>query len=116
MLALGPSAKSKTSEIIDDDSKTAKELWDELARLHKMTSTQAILNLKQQIDSLLFHEKKDFSAHVNKFVAICDELASYGEEVDPKDISSKLICSLPSSFAALAMVTPVTDTTIEKNC
>ncbi len=78
-----------------------RELWDELARLHKMTSTQAILNLKQQIDSLLFHEKKDFSAHVNKFEAICDELASYGEEVDPKDISSKLIRSLPSSFCRI---------------
>ncbi len=94
--------------------KTAKELWDELARLHTTTSTQAVLNLKQQLDSLMFDEKKDFSAHVKRFVAICDELASYGEEVDPKDKSSKLIRSLPSSFSALAMVTSATDTTLDK--
>ncbi len=34
VLALGSSATANTSEIIDDDHKTAKELWDELARLH----------------------------------------------------------------------------------
>ncbi len=50
VLALGPSATAKTSEIIDDDSKTARELWDELARLHRTTSTQAILKLKQELD------------------------------------------------------------------
>ncbi len=43
-------------------------------------STQAILNLKQELDSLMFDEKKDFAVHVNKFVAICDEISSYGEE------------------------------------
>ncbi len=47
VLSLGPSATAKTSEIIDDDTKTAKELWDELARLHTTTSTHAILNLNR---------------------------------------------------------------------
>ncbi len=62
-----------------------------MARLHTTTSTQAILNLKQELDSLMFDEKKDFAAHVNKFMAICDEISSYGEEIDAKDKSSKLI-------------------------
>ncbi len=30
VLALGPSASAKTSEIIDDDTRTAKELWESL--------------------------------------------------------------------------------------
>ncbi len=46
----------------------------------------------------MFDEKKDFAVHVNKFVAICDELSSYGEEIDAKDKSSKLIRSLLPSF------------------
>ncbi len=46
----------------------------------------------------MFDEKKDFSAHVNKFVAICDELASYGEEVDPKDKSSNLFAHFRPPF------------------
>ncbi len=79
-----------------------------MARLHTTTSTQAMLNLKQELDSLMFDEKKDLAVHVNKFVAICDELSSYGEEIDAKDKSSKLIRSLPASFSALAMVTSVT--------
>ncbi len=82
--------------------------------MHTTTSTQAILNLKQELESLMFDEKKDFAEHVNKFVAICDELSSYGEEIDEKDKSSKLIRSLPASFAALAMVTSVTETPFDK--
>ncbi len=74
----------------------------------------AIINLKLQLDSLVYDEKKDFSVHVNKFLAICDELASYGEEIDQKDKSSKLIRSLPPSFSALAMVTSVTETSFDK--
>ncbi len=58
VLGLGPSATSKTSEVIDDDSKTAEELWDELAHLHTMTSTQTILNLNQQLGSLMSDEKR----------------------------------------------------------
>ncbi len=50
----------------------------------------------------MFDEKNDFAAHVNKFVAIYDELSSYGEEIDAKHKSSKLIRSLPPSFSALA--------------
>ncbi len=53
--------------------------------MHRTTSTQAILNLKEELDSLMFNEKKDFAVHENKFVAICDELSSYGEEIDAKD-------------------------------
>ncbi len=113
-MAPGPSATSKTSEIIDNDSKTAKELWNELGRLYPTTSARAVLNLKQQLDALTFHEKNDFSAHVNKFVAICDELASHGEEIDQKDRSFKLVRSFPSSFSALAVVMSVTDTKFDK--
>ncbi len=66
----------------------------------------------------MFDEKKDIGAHVNKFMTICDELLSYGEEIDQKLKSSKLIFSLPPSFLALAMsfstlamITSVTETT-----
>ena len=46
VLPFVPFVTAKRSEIIDNDKKTAKDLWDELARLHTTTSTQAILNLK----------------------------------------------------------------------
>ncbi len=91
VLAFGPSATAKTSEIIGDDSKTAREVWDELAHSHTTTTTQAVINLRRELDSLIFDEKKDFAAHVNKFVAICDKISSYDEEIDARDKSSKLI-------------------------
>ncbi len=66
-----------------------------LVRLHPTRQPRAVLNLKQQLDAFMFHEKNDFSAHLNKFVAICDELACHGEEIDQKD-RSFLTCSLIS--------------------
>ncbi len=69
---------------------------------------------KQELDPLVFDEKKEFAVHVNKFVAICHELASSDEEIDAKDKVSKLILSLPASFSAMAIVTSVTDTTFDK--
>ncbi len=50
---------------------------------------------------------------MNRFVAFSDELASSGEEIDRTDKSSKLIRPLIASFFALAMVTSVTDTTLD---
>ncbi len=55
----------------------------------------------------MFDEEKDVGVHVNKVVAIFDELSSSGEEIDAGDKSFKLIRSLPPSFSALAIVTSV---------
>ncbi len=60
ILAFGPSATDETCDIIDDDSKTAKEFWDELVRLETSTPTLIVLKLKQELDSLMFDENKDF--------------------------------------------------------
>ncbi len=62
----------------------------------------------------MFYEKKGICAHVNKFIAICEELSSYGEEIYEKHKSSKLISSIPPLFSALAMVISVTETTFDK--
>ncbi len=43
ILALGPSATDKTSDMFDNDSKTAKEFREELARCERITPAQAVM-------------------------------------------------------------------------
>ncbi len=56
-------------QVINDASKTAKKRGFEIARFCTKMSTQAILNMNQEFDSLMFNKNKDFETHSNTFVA-----------------------------------------------
>ena len=114
VLSLRPNAISQTRRIIDDDDKSAKDLWDELNRIYTTTSGQAVQNLRQKLDSLVFEDNKSWIEHVSSFLRICEELATYDVELTETEKTSKLIRSLPSSFSPLAMVSTMTTTTFEK--
>ena len=85
MLSLGPDAVSQTRAIIDEDGKSAKELWDELEKIYTESSAQRIQNITQQLESLIFEDKEDWDEHVSRFLSICDELALYDKEVSDDD-------------------------------
>lgn len=113
ILCLGADALSQTRTFIDDDDRTAKELWEELERIYTTTSAQAIQNLHQRLDALVYDEKKDWNDHISTFLSICGELATYDAELSDADKVSKLIRSLPPSFSALAMVSHLTSTSFD---
>lgn len=107
VLTIGDAVIAKVRILVDDDEKTAKELWDELARIHTTSSTQTIANLQQRLDNLSFDETKKFDTHVSDFLSIVDELSSLDQTIQESEKVTKLIRSLPPSFDALAMATSV---------
>lgn len=107
VLSLGDEVIAKVRVLVDEDDKTAKELWDELARIHTTSSTQKIANLHQKLDNLMYDESTNFDKHISNFLSIIDELASLDQLIQESDKATKLIRSLPPSFDALAMATSV---------
>ena len=114
VLSLGDTALSQTRLIVDDDTKTAQDLWKELARIYTMTNGQAIQNLKQKLDSLIYKEGADWNSHVSAFLTICMQLAAFDVELSEEDRASKLIRSLPESFSPIAMFCSLTDSNFDK--
>lgn len=53
-LANGPMAQ--ISNIIDDDDRSAKDLWDALARLYTALNEQTVINLLQELETLMYKE------------------------------------------------------------
>ncbi len=68
------------------------------------TNSQAIQNLRHQLDSLLYKDGANWDKHFSKFLNILAQLASLYEEFNEKEKTSTLIRSLPQSFAPIAMV------------
>ncbi len=57
-LHLGSQAQIRTRSIIDDDDKTAYDLWTGLAETYTATNTQAVQNLKHQLDNTLIQGRR----------------------------------------------------------
>lgn len=77
ILCLGSATMSHTRLLIEDETKNAKDLWDELNKHCTTSSTQMVLNLKQKLDSLYFNDAKgNWKVHVTEFFTICDELST----------------------------------------
>lgn len=100
--------------LIDDDNVIAKALWDKLKGIYKEFNAQAILNLKQEMDYLMFEDVKSWEDHINAFTDLLGKLATYEEELTEKENSSKLLRSLPESISGLAMIGQIQHLEIEK--
>lgn len=61
-LDVGPLAQM--AAIIDDDSRTAKDLWDFIHKFCTEKNTQAIINLHQDLEKLQFKDREDFEKHL----------------------------------------------------
>lgn len=70
-----------------------------------------IQNVKQKLDSLIY---SDFEKHVAAFLSIVGELANYDSDISETEKTSKVLRSLPPSFAPLAMVSSLQDLTFDK--
>ena len=104
ILNLGPQPQIRCRTIIDDDDKTAHELWTFLEDTYTSTNTQAIQNLRLELDSLLYKDGEDWDKHYSKFMNIVAQLASQGEDMSEKDKVSRLVRTLPESLSTIAMI------------
>jgi len=68
-----------------------------------------VQNIKNQLDALLYADGQDWNKHETSFMKLIGELATYDEEFSGKEKLSKLLRSLPESFATLAMVTHLSE-------
>ena len=51
-LTLSDGPMAQVSSIIDDDNRTAKDLWDALDRSYRMSNTQMVINIKSGLEKL----------------------------------------------------------------
>lgn len=51
-LTLGTTTIAQVGYIVDDDDRIAKDLWNSLEKLYDTSTTQAIINIQQQLEAL----------------------------------------------------------------
>ena len=101
-LADGPMAQ--VSAIVDDDNRTAKDLWDALDRIYRMSNSQMVINIERELEKLTFIKDTEWESHIEKFHRLVGKLASYDKPITEEEKASKLIRSLPERFSPIAMV------------
>ena len=109
ILCLGDAVASQTRLFVDDDNKTASDLWKELERNFTMSNAQVVQNIKQKLDTIIFKDNGNWDKHVASFLTTIGELATFDAELSESEKIFKLIRFLPSSFAPLAMVSSLKD-------
>lgn len=116
ILSLSAGPLSKLSTLVDNDTETAKELWNAISELYPTSNTQVVINLQAELDRLKFKDDSDWEKHVEKFNEILFKLASYDSPVAAEEKASRLIRTLPESFAPLAMFSQPSEITYDKLC
>lgn len=67
---------AKTGSIIDDDDKTAYDIWTAYVRINTVTSTQSVQKLNSELDRLRYGEGEDFDKFLFTFMEINGRLAA----------------------------------------
>lgn len=63
--AVGPLVQ--VSLIVDDDEKSAKELWVQLDSIYRMASTRMVINTERDLASLTFDKDEERESHLERF-------------------------------------------------
>lgn len=79
-----------------------------------MSSSQAVAKLQAKLESLIFKEGEDWDKHVSKFLSIIDELAAQDQTLSNSEKVTKILRTLPESFASLAMASSLNQNTFEE--
>lgn len=111
-LSDGPLAQIRT--IVDDDERTAKDLWTELDKVYRMSNTQMVINIERELETMSFEKDEDWEKHVETFHRLISKLASYDKPVSADTKVSKLLRTLPQRFAPIAMVAESSSVPFEK--
>lgn len=106
---LGDSAMAKTGAIIDDDEKTAYDLWKAPEKISTETSTKGLPSLNSDLDRIQYGEKEVFDKFFSKFLVITGQLAALDRPLSDADQVTNIIRVFPESFAPLTMVASPVD-------
>lgn len=114
-LTLADSLLAQVSTLVDNDDKTAKELWDELDEGYRMPNTKLVINIQRQLDTMKFDKDEDWDKHVESFHRLVENLESYDKPFSAEDRVSKLLRTFLGQFPPTAMVTKSSGLTFEKD-
>lgn len=107
ILSLGDNPLAKERTIVNDDDRTAEELWSSIEKIYTASNTQDILNIRQEMDDIRYKEGSGWDEHLNKFTELLSKLATYDEQLSDKDKASKSLRTLLESFCGFAMIAQV---------
>ena len=79
-------------------STTSKQMWDQIAQVHKRRGAQGILSAWRQLYQNIAEEGVDMRYHIFKFILIQEELLLIGSEVTDIEFTVALLQSLPDSW------------------
>ena len=86
ILHFGPQPQVRTRDIFYDDRKTAHDLWTKLESIYTATNTQAIQNLRYQLDILPYKVNDDWDEYFSKFMNLLAQLAFHDKNSLKKKI------------------------------
>lgn len=73
---VGSRPQVRNRKIIEDDEKNAYDLWTALENAYTRANTQAVQNLKQRLDVVLYSDGDDWDKHFSMFMATLTQIAS----------------------------------------
>ena len=84
-----------------EEKKSAKEIWDHLARLYEARSLHNKIFLKRKLYALRMTESTSVTEHVNNLNTLFSQLTSLSCKIEPHERAEILLQSLPDSYDQL---------------
>ncbi|GJY22735.1 retrovirus-related pol polyprotein from transposon TNT 1-94 [Tanacetum coccineum] len=81
-----------------EEKKSAKEIWDHLARLYEARSLHNKKFLKRKLYALRMTESTSVTEHVNNLNTLFSQLTSLSCKIDSQECAEILLQSLPDSY------------------
>ncbi|GJS49044.1 hypothetical protein Tco_0599165 [Tanacetum coccineum] len=81
-----------------EEKKTAREIWDHLARLYEARTLHNKNFLKRKLYALRMTESTSVTEHVNNLNTLFSQLTSLDCKIDPQERAEILLQSLPDSY------------------
>ena len=94
-LLLSEQVQVRAIAIIEDENKTAYDLWEFLRSTYTASNEQAVQNLRVKLDKLMYVEGTEWDDHLNEFNSLIAQLAVQNVEIDDSQKKSMIIRSLP---------------------
>ena len=108
-LLLSEAVQVHAEGLIEDEDKSAFELWQFLESTYTASTDQAIQNLRVQLDQLMYVEGTEWSEHMNKFNALIAKLAMHNVAIDDNQKKAMLMRSLPRTMSVISTVANAQD-------
>lgn len=82
IVTMDDSFMAKARDIVQDEAKEAKEVWENICLIYTTSNHQAMNNLINGLDLIVFDEKREmWDKFSYKFMIIIDEFGSYDQEI-----------------------------------